>query len=313
MVGNFIPLALDTYFRGTSEDVEYCKKLKAGGNHLTAGTAGGRPLGSGKRLRLRERDLAAVLEEFRALPEEERKPKLPPVEAASPPKRPVPAPPEGGLILRGYCTYLKRDAAGGVVRSQEWYYKENPDRWAAETQSDLLWVTKAERDSLVPADPKAGDRHDVRPALRKRFFSTLGIDYMEGSVNALPCRESRLELTVERVTAERIEMRLEGAGKMGKEPAESARQEPHSRGCELRVIGFVGYDRERKAFDRFDVVGVGRAWGNKMDYVRREVRLSDYPWTYGIACELVTARAPADLIPPYNMLHYGGGLKYFGE
>ena len=55
------------------------------------------------------------------------------------------------------------------------------------------------------------------------------------------------------------------------------------------------------------------AWGNKMDYVRREITLDDYPWSYGIACELVAGRSPIDLIPPYNLLHYGSAGPYFAK
>jgi hypothetical protein len=223
----------------------------------------------------------------------------------------VPKPPENGLILRGFCTYARRGGDGKVSRSEEWYYRENPDRWAAETQSDLLWLTEKERRALIPAEPKAGDRAPVAAAVRSRFFSTIGIDYMEGSVNALPVREAVLETIVESISADRLELRLEGLGTMGREYDESLRREKNSRGCRLRVLGRIGVDRAKQAIDRFDVAGVGLAWGNKMEYVGREVRLADHPWTYGIAVELVATRTPADLLPPYNLLHYGSGLKYF--
>ena len=55
-------------------------------------------------------------------------------------------------------------------------------------------------------------------------------------------------------------------------------------GCELRLLGTVHYDRKKQAITRFDAVGVGRAWGRRS----AEIRLDRYPWTYGIACELVT-------------------------
>ena len=31
---HFIPVALDTYFRGAGDEVEFCQKIKAGGNHM---------------------------------------------------------------------------------------------------------------------------------------------------------------------------------------------------------------------------------------------------------------------------------------
>jgi hypothetical protein len=100
---------------------------------------------------------------------------------------------------------------------------------------------------------------------------------------------------------------------LGKELDEELRRRPNSRGSELRVLGKVHYDRKKQAITRFDVVGVGRAWGNKMDYVGREIRLDDYPWMYGIAWELVTGDAPEDRLPPYNLLHYNSTPPYFGK
>ncbi|HLF92593.1 MAG TPA: hypothetical protein VJB14_03975 [Planctomycetota bacterium] len=310
---HFIPVALDTYFRGAGDELEFCQKVKAGGNHMGAATAGGRVLGSGKHLKMRERELAPVLEEFRALPEAERKPKIEVPENVAPPKRPLPPPPANGVILKGFCTYVKPDGSGKIVRSQEWYYRQNPDRWPVETQCDRLWLTESEWKSLVPADPKKGDRADVAGPVQRRFYQTIGIDYMEGSVNALPARESSMTLTVEDATAETVSMRLDGTAQLGKPFDEKNKPEKNTRGSELRVLGYVTYDRAKKSLSRFDVVGLGRAWGNKMEYVSREVKLDAYPWIYGIAVELVPARRPIDVIPPYNMLHYGSGLKYFED
>jgi hypothetical protein len=310
---NFIPLALDTYFRGDSQDVEFCKAAGAGGNHCVAVTAGGKALGGKGRLKLRERELAPVLEEFRKLSEEERRPKLPDLKEAQPPKRPVPPPPANGLILRGYCAYLRRDAQGRLVRAKVYYYRDNPDRWAVETQSDTLWVLEKEWKAMVPPSPRPGDRVEAPGAFQKRFYGTIGIDYMEGSVNSLPPRQTSMTLTVEKVDDARLHLRLDGAARLGREAGEKTPEEKNSRGGEVRVLGFLEVDRKTGSFDRFDVVGAGRAWGNKMEYVRREMKVDEIPWHYGIAVELVKSRKPADLIPPYNMLHYGGATRPYFE
>ncbi len=312
MAKHFIPVALDTYFRGAGDEVEFCKKLKAGGNHMAVGSASGVLLGQGKSLRMREKELAPVLAEFQALPESDRKPAIEVPADVAAPRRPLPPPPANGLILKGFCTYVK-DEGDRIVRSKEWYYRQNPDRWPVETQCDRLWLTEAEWMSLVPAEPKAGGKAEVPGPLQRRFFQTIGIDYMEGSVNALPARESAMTLTVEEATSDAIRMRLDGWAKLGRERDDAAREAKNSRGSDLRVLGYLACDRAKRALTRFDVVGLGRAWGNKMEYVGREVKLDAYPWTYGIAAELVTTRRPIDVIPPYNMLHYGSGLKYFED
>jgi hypothetical protein len=309
---HFVPLALDTYFRGNSHELEFCHAVRAGGNHLVVATAGGRTLGK-PGLKLRQSDLESVREEYARLPKEERTPELPDAAKAQPPKRPVPQPPANGLIVRGYCTYLRHDEKDRFVRSNEYYYKQNPDRWMVETQSDLLWLTESEWKSLIPTSPKPGDRSEVAAVIQKRFYCTIGIDFMEGSVNSLPARELTMTLTVKQVDDAVVLLRLDGYAHLGKEFDEKLRSEPNSRGCEVRVLGEVQYDRKKQAIARFDVVGVGRAWGNKMNYVNREVRLDRYPWMYGIAWELVTGDAPQDRIPPYNLLHYNSAGPYFGN
>jgi hypothetical protein len=262
--------------------------------------------------KLRKSDLQEVLEEYARLPKEQRRPALPDPAKALPPKRAVPRPPRDGLIVRGYCTYLQ-DKRTKIVRAKEYYYKENPDRWLAETQSDLLWLTESEWRSMIPTSPKPGEGSEVAPAIQKRFYGTMGIDFMEGSVNSLPLRKATMTLTVLQADKLTLVFRLDGHAHLGMEFDEKLRSKPNSRGCELRVLGEVRYDRKKRTIERFDVAGLGKAWGNKMDYTHREVRLDQYPWTYGIAWELVTGDTPQDQIPPYNLLHYDSTGPYFDK
>jgi hypothetical protein len=304
-------VALDTYFRGNSQELEFCQKAGAGGNHLVAVTASGRRLAEKKDLKLRETELAPALAEFQSLPAAERKPKLEDPARAIPPQRPVPEPPAGGLVIRGYCAYTSPAVNGKVAKARRFYYEENPDAWAAETQSDMLWLTEVEWKSLIPDKTETGTVTKVSAPIRARFFSTIGIDYMEGSVNSLPVRSSTMTLTVTEIDARGMTLRLDGYGHMGEPWSEQSRDKPHSRGCELRVIGRLHYDTGTRKIDRFDVAGSGQAWGNKMDYTKREIRIADCPWNYGIACELVTGTKAIDRIPPYNLLHYGSAGPYF--
>ncbi|MFN0128899.1 MAG: hypothetical protein ACKV19_19685 [Verrucomicrobiales bacterium] len=285
--------------------MEFCKAAGAGGNQLVAVTASGRRLAVKSDLKLRAAELALALGEFQALAETERKPLLEDPDKAIPAQRPVPEPPAGGLVIRGYCAYTTKAQGGELAKAREFYYKENPDAWAAETQSDMLWLTAAEWKSLIPADTKPGTVKEVAAPVRERFFSTIGIDYMEGSVNSLPVRSSTMTLTITESDGRGVTLRLDGYGHMGVPFEEHDRDKPNSRGCEVRVLGKVHYDAAARKIDRFDVAGSGQAWGNKMEYTKREIRIADYPWNYGIACELVTGSKAIDRIPPYNLLHYG--------
>ena len=216
------------------------------------------------------------------------------------------------MVVRGYCTYVRRNQ-NEIQRVKQFYYKENPDRWAAETQSDMLWLTRAEWRSLLPGAREVGSTYTVARPIARRFFTTIGIDYMEGSVNSLVPRELALSMTLLSRENGSVKLRLDGYAELGKRLDLEKRNEKRSRGCEVRVLGFVEYDRESDAITRFDVAGLGDAWGNKMEYVRRAIRIADYPWSYAIACELVTPEKPIDFIPPYNLLHYGEAGKYFGN
>src|SRR5262249_15269017 len=66
---HFVPLALDSYFRGNSHELEFCQKVRAGGNHLVVATAAGQTLGKGD-LKLRQKELDGALKEFTSLPKE---------------------------------------------------------------------------------------------------------------------------------------------------------------------------------------------------------------------------------------------------
>lgn len=214
-------------------------------------------------------------------------------------------------MIRGYCTYLKAGDSGRPIRAQNFYYKQNPDRWLAETQSDMLWLTETEWKGLLPQDLEKGQQLAVSDEVQRRFFSTIGIEYMEGSVNALPPRDTEMSITVTGIDGGLVTLQLDGHGKMGKEFLDTDQTGANSRGCRIQVLGKLRYDRAKGTFTRFDVVGIGEAWGNKMEYTRREIGIDDYPWMYGIACELVTGDSAIDRIPPYNLLHYGGGVAYF--
>ncbi len=208
---------------------------------------------------------------------------------------------------------MKRGPDGTASRSPQFYYQENPDAWAAETQSDMLWLTEAEWRSLIPEKSGPGPAFEAPAEIRRRLFSTLGIDYMEGSVNALPVRTSTLTLTPTGPGPSGHEvLALEGRAALGKPQGPDTKSQPATRGCEVEVFGEIQYDPKTKSITAFDLAGLGQAWGNKMEYTRREIRVGDHPWLYGIACELVTGDTPYDLVPPYNLLHYGGGMKYFG-
>ena len=301
---------MDAYFRGTGDDEKFSRAVRTQNNKLVAASASGRSLGDAKSLKLRSRELAPMLDEFNALPESMRKPKLGPPGSV---RKRLPDPPKGAMIVRGHCSYLKRDEGGKLQRHEMFYFKRNPDRWKAETQTDVMWLREKEWRALVPKSVKVGDRFPINKKIQQRFYSTMAIDFMEGSVNSLPVRSSTMEIKVVQADKDGVWMQMFGSGKMGTTLKKHDREAENSRGCEIQIVGML-HRKPDGAFDRFDIVGVGTGWGNKNHFDPSYMDNERYPWTYGIACELVTTRRPIDKIPPYNLLHYNqSGKKYFGD
>ncbi len=216
------------------------------------------------------------------------------------------------MIIRGHCAYLRETRRGELVRAKRYYYEENPDRWPAETQTDTLWLKEQEWKTFIPAKPKDGQVIQISQSLQNRFFGTLGLEFMEGSVHSALPRRSKMTLTIMAETPRFIKFRIDGEAEMGKAFDRNKRRADKSRGCSVRILGFARYEVKEKKFSSFDVVGLGKAWGNRGRFGEREVRIREYPWDYGIAWELVTTNEPRDRIPPYNLLHYAG-FPYWGK
>jgi hypothetical protein len=246
-------------------------------------------------------EFGAAFEKWKALPEAERKPgALKGPAPAEPSEEAPPKPPPEGLVVRVYMRNLKRDAGGALARITREDVKDRkafPDvdwEWAdaiyTEPMPDVLWLTKAEWKSLVPASPRKGDTYEVPSQLRRRIFAfhlvngTFGLAYCWGYR-----RSGSLTLTVEEVSP-LLRMRLDGAALLGtnEDPAKGS-------GFDARLTGSLVYDPKKDAFSRFDFVAVGDYWGGDMNS-GRFVRPGRTP--LGIAFELADGRSPTDLVPP---------------
>ena len=140
-------------------------------------------------------------------------------------------------------------------------------------------------------------------------------------------RDGEMTLTVEDVTAAGVRLRLDGHGHTGPSfdeyrsstEAEFAENgSPMSYGMQgraVRLLGFLHYNAKKKAFDRFDIVGVTDTWGilatlaRVGDREKRETGLKRRRWPVGIAIELVTGDRVADRIPPGGVGYQGGKLE----
>ena len=277
---------------------------------------------------LGRRPCAEVLEEFDRLPESERKPGAVSVAGLSPDDVVIPSPPEGGLVLRVHARFLAREHNGelrhattadfplmqdkpGVSRAWQLFLQPN---------TEYMWLTREDRQSLVPSDPEQGDRVEVDAVIAERMarfhLTPQRATTSEGGiVQGKSVRAARLTLVVTDVTPQRIDMRLEGLVRWGSRfDADQATtpNAPLGKGYETRLYGRVHYAPQTHRFTPIDIVAPGDVWGRWGDangrsmYVERPGRSP-----FGFAFELADGNSPSDRIPPGGNGRYVERTGYF--
>jgi hypothetical protein len=252
-----------------------------------------------------------ALKKWNELTESERR-------AVKTPELDPPRLPEGGLAIRVYMRPLKRTPDGGVaiitaedIRNHPKDYpawlidpseKRFPARLYAEPMGDVLWLTRQEVQSLVPADPKIGAVLPVPDPVRLRLVRMHlknGTQGWLGYWEHRHIRSEKMELRVER-TAPTIRMALEGAVLL----ADQGELSQSKTGYEAQVRGVLEYDPAQKAFVRFDIVAIGDGWGPPTEYARPGRA------PLGIAFELSRGNSLMDQAYPFA-LYFPGRQAYF--
>src|SRR5262245_31390298 len=186
----FVPLATNGWGFGAV--------LTAGGEvvapPLRSGDTGGP---DGTNTPFAPKRLRAALEKFKQLPSEKRTASTEELPKSWKGKA-LASPPAEGIILKQYNRGFHRDAEG----------KMHPNGQVP--LHDSLWMTKAERQSLVPEQPKVGDSFTV-PAF---LVSRLGVHHASAfgangvKISAAP--KPTLMLTVEDTSPDQLRFRLQG-------------------------------------------------------------------------------------------------------
>jgi hypothetical protein len=254
---------------------------------------------SGKMLsRARDSSIVEGFEEFKKLPDADRKPTVAALGKIDP-KWPVPPP--DGVIIRVYQTRLERDSHDNLrqpakFRSFSWGCYE-PGR-------DTVWLTEAECKSLFPASLKQGDQFPFPAALGDRIARSALRDLSETNgvtwdANAVRARE--LTLTVDAMSDTEARLRVNGSVSLKNDPAPDVVQctkalAKRSRAGErfqvppseedlptprfdARVVGYLTYDRQKQMFTRFDIVALGDYVGVHMN---PDYQKPDQPYYYVI-------------------------------
>jgi hypothetical protein len=223
--------------------------------------------------------LHAVLEKFKQLSPEKRTASIAELPSSWKGKA-LANPPAEGLILKQYNRGFHRDAEG----------KMHPDGQVP--LHDSLWMTKAEWQSLVPAQPKVGASFTV-PAF---LVSRLGVHHASAfgangvKISATP--KPTLTLTVEDASPVQLRLRLQGSLQT------SEYVSPIRVGVvDYEVFGCLHYDVKKKTFSRFDMVAVGDVSKTASPPPKGKTRVAV------LLFELSPGETPWQRTPPFS----GGG------
>jgi hypothetical protein len=196
-------------------------------------------------------------------------------------------PPAGGLVLNVFTRILDKDDDGK-------YIKGSSDFPGGELSArDHMWLKRGEWKSLVPTTAKKGDRFDMPAAVAERLLRYHLVDDTRGEPSnweAKEVRKKRLTWTVEEATDNALRLRLDGSALLAtaEDPAKA------ERGYEVRLFGYLHYDRVAKKIDRLDILAVGEHWGD--GEFSGGARPGRKP--LGIVLELSNGERAADRVPP---------------
>jgi hypothetical protein len=285
------------------------------GNALLAATASGKHLARvGHRV-----DLA--LAEWNKLPEKERKPGAVQVDGLNGKEFQTHwlyerAP--GMLIAKVYTRPLMRNAKGEVTFGTRGNIATHKPGDIGPAQGwgltdlgwDHLWLTEAEWKSLLPANPRVGDKVPVPGPLVDRMVRSHIVLEVQGATRSHAAEQilsRNMTLTVEKVTSAGVGLRLDGSVLLAHPAGKGVKVNKNvGYGFDGKYLGYLNYNATKKAFDRFDVVAFGESWSDGGHFHGSR---PGRHWT-GIAFELPRADVKAPILPPACL---GNGESYFGK
>jgi hypothetical protein len=322
----FVPLAIDGRLRNYNDaEAEFLRGCDCGGQgRVDIVTAGGKRVGypelNSKGYLL---TLEKALKAWAALPESERKPGAVQVPDRGPidPKRAGLIPPAGCLIVRVINRQLERDGKGELRHTVPEDYlphlsdpkimgTANATALWIQPANDYMWVTQAEWQTMMPANPRKGQVVKVPTSLCERIFR-YHLDPSRGMAEGdsfahVNAGVGELKLTVEVVSDGEVRLRLDGYAKLHnprtglltyKSPGTERSKSQIPLDYEPRLLGYLAYDPAKKVFTRFDMVALGEVRGRPVGANLLGERLGAAN-PLGIAFELVAEPTPADYLNP---------------
>ena len=264
-----------------------------------------------------------VLEVFRSLPKAERRPRAIEVRYLEPAETMIPSPPAGGLVLRVHGRFLAGDVRGQLRHVTQADFPRNKGDlgFLLAPNTEYMWLTAQEWQTLVPANPVQGQKLPVSSALSERIARfhlspRRALTSEDGIAPKSAIKRAELSVVVDEVADDRIRLGLEGFIHWGSDYDAAKATTPNGPlpfGYAAPIHGILEYDPVKKMFVRFDIVAPGEVWGrwgdanNNSQTVERAGRTP-----IGFAFELAQGGSPTNRLPPAG--HGGRALRagYFG-
>jgi hypothetical protein len=298
----YVPVACDDWYQRRREDDEgrFFRSVADQGPRRGAGGSTRQGIycrtASGKLLAYKNAQDAGVMRDvlrqglakWRRLPAAERRPgayQYPGLAKSD--ERYVRTPPPGGLIVNVYTRILDHDEKDGLCRGS----CDSPG--GDQAARDHLWLTKADWQTLARAATRKGQHFPMPRPLADRLLRFHLVDNTRGEPDFWrpeDVRKAELTWTVEEATPASLRLRLDGSALL----ATDADPDKAGRGYDVRLLGYLHYDRSKGVLDRFDLLAVGDHWGAST--FTPGARPGRKP--LGVAMELRRGNDPADLLPP---------------
>ncbi len=206
--------------------------------------------------------------------------------------------PSDGLALRVFCRDLPRESNVRDWRASAW-------------NQSFLWYRKAEIESFLPQELRAGQKFMVPDGLMRRMATLNFNDHVRGqtlSYDDKDVEEAWLEMEVFTVAGGSATLRLTGktrAKKAGSWSIDGFRDmdNPRARnlGMELDLYGSATVDLKKRLFTRFEMVAVGTRTG-ATQYNGRADDLGPAPIGFYIR---KTTGTPVEKVAPDHFWRYG--------
>jgi hypothetical protein len=265
---------------------------------------------------LGDKDIDKALAAWAKLPADSRRPGAVQVEDRGPydPAK-ASVPPPGGLIVREYYRELDKDGKGQLcvprkrgelmAGGKRYELLEEPNR-------DFLWLTEAEWKALVPETAKEGDAFPLPDSVRDRILRFHLIDAakgLNGPWSPAQVRKGDVALTVTEATADRIQLRLDGAALL----ADKADAILSEECLDARIGGYLEYDRKARTWTRFDIVAAGPYRGTRGDCQGAGGSGKKVNTTLGFVFELAPRESWVNGVPPRGATLETGSSKSLDE